>query len=121
MSGRFRRRASGWVVLVGALLVFLVPGGTAAAAQAPAPSGASWSAASQYSNGVVPSVTGWDLSPAISAVQNAGFLAQTAPGWVDCGPSYVQQQTPSGGTSAPLGSTVTLKVNRQPGPGQPCP
>jgi beta-lactam-binding protein with PASTA domain len=117
---RRRRRAVGWAVLVGALLMFLVPSGTAFAAQAPA-AGTSVSAASLDSNGVVPDVTGWDSSSAISAVQAAGFVAQTSPGFVDCGPPYVQHQTPVGGTSAPLGSTVILKINRQPGPGQPCP
>jgi len=110
----------GWVFLVGALVLFLAPGGTAAAAQAPT-AGSSWSVTSQDSNGTVPNVTGWDASPAIAAVQAAGFVAQTSPGFVDCGPPYVQHQTPTGGTSAPLGSTVTLKINRQPGPGQPCP
>jgi beta-lactam-binding protein with PASTA domain len=120
VSERRRRRGLGLAVLVGALLLFLVPSGTAFAAQAPAP-GPSSSAASLYSNGVVPDVTGWDASPAIAAVQAAGFVAQTSPGFVDCGPPYVQHQTPTGGTSAPLGSTVTLKINRQPGPGQPCP
>lgn len=120
MSGRFRRRVLGWVVVLGALVLFLAPGGTASAARAPAP-GSSWSTASLTSDGVVPDVTGWDASPAIAAVQAAGFVAQTAPGFVDCGPPYVQHQSPVGGTSAPLGSTVTLKINRQPGPGQPCP
>ncbi len=105
----------GWALLVGALLLVSAPSGTAAA-QVPA-SAPTMSAA----DGVVPDVTGWDASPAIAAVQAAGFVAQTSPGFVDCGPPYVQRQTPTGGTSAPLGSTVTLKINRQPGPGQPCP
>jgi beta-lactam-binding protein with PASTA domain len=120
MSGRFRRRALGWVFLVGALLLLLAPAGTASAAQAPA-SGSSWSVATLDSDGVVPDVTGWDASPATAAVEAAGFVAQTAPGFVDCGSPYVQHQSPVGGTTAPLGSTVTLKINRQPGPGQPCP
>ena len=109
----------GWALLVGALLLFSAPGGAAAAAQAPAAGHSS--AASLDSNGVVPDVLGWTPSSAVAAVQAAGFVAQTGPGWVDCGPQYIQQQSPTGGTSAPLGSTVTLKVNKQPGPGQPCP
>lgn len=120
MSARRQRRGLGWVGLVAALLLFLVPNGTAVAAQAPAP-GPSLSASSLYSNGVVPNVEGWSMSIAITAVQAAGFVADTTSGWVDCGPPYVQSQTPNGGTSAPLGSTVTLRINRQPGPGQQCP
>jgi beta-lactam-binding protein with PASTA domain len=110
----------GWALLVGALLLFSAPSGAAAATQAPV-SGHSSAASSLYSNGVVPNVLGWDPSSAVAAVQAAGFVAQTGPGWVDCGPQYVQQQSPAGGTSAPLGSTVILKINKQPGPGQPCP
>jgi beta-lactam-binding protein with PASTA domain len=118
VSERRRRRGLGWVVLVGALLLFLVPSGTAFAAST---HGSTSSVSSLEADGVVPDVTGWDANPAIAAVEAAGFVAQTSPGFVDCGPPYVQRQTPVGGTSAPLGSTVTLKINRQPGPGQQCP
>ncbi|MFC4856512.1 PASTA domain-containing protein [Actinophytocola glycyrrhizae] len=101
-------------------MLFLLPGGTVSAAPAPA-NGPSWQEASPSSTGIVPDVTGWDVSSAVAAVQAAGFVARTSPGFVDCGPPYVQLQNPGGGASAVLGSTVTLRVNRQPGPGQPCP
>jgi beta-lactam-binding protein with PASTA domain len=102
-----------WVALVGALVLFSAPAAASASGHS--------AAESLNSNGTVPNVLGWDPSSAVAAVQAAGFVAQTGPGWVDCGPQYVQQQSPTGGTSAPLGSTVTLKINKQPGPGQPCP
>ncbi|MEV0613730.1 PASTA domain-containing protein [Nonomuraea sp. NPDC050404] len=68
----------------------------------------------------MPSVVGWPVGSAISAVQAAGFVAQTTPGSIDCGPPYVQRQSPEGGTTALPGSTVRLTINRQPTSG-PCP
>jgi hypothetical protein len=74
----------------------------------------------QASTGVVPNVVDWPRTLAITAIQSAGFVAQTSPGSFDCGSPYVQQQWPVGGTSAPLGSTVHIVINRQPRP-QDCP
>lgn len=120
MRERGRRLASsGVAIVIAALLLFLVPGGTVAAA--PTPADGPSQGASLDSTGIVPDVMWWDVSPAVAAVQAAGFVAQTSPGYVDCGPPFVQNQNPDGGTSAVLGSTVILKINRQPAPGQPCP
>jgi beta-lactam-binding protein with PASTA domain len=120
-KGGRRLTPGGLGVVIAALLLFLVPGGTVSAASAPA-DGTSSHGASLNSTGIVPDVEGWDYSSAGAAVQAAGFVVQFTPGWVDCGlPPFVQVQTPVGGTVAPLGSTVTLKVNRQPTGGQPCP
>src|SRR5262245_22485046 len=101
-----RRLVSGRVaaVVVPLLMLFMASGSVSAEQVSP------------NTNGIVPDVLFWDVSPAVAAVQAAGFVARTAGGFVDCGPPYVQSETPGAGTSAPLGSTVTLKVNRQPGP-----
>jgi hypothetical protein len=118
----YRRLASiGSAVLVAPLLMFAA-GESAAAKQMTPAAGVSWQAArAQDSTGVVPNVVFWDFSPAAAAVQAAGFAVQSRGGSIDCGPTYVQRQSPVGGTSAPLGSTVILTVNRQPPPGTPCP
>ena len=116
-SGR-RRTPGGLALVIAALLLFLLPGGTASAAPTHGPA---WQGTSLDSTGIVPDVTWWDVSPAVAAIQAAGFVAQTSPGYVDCGPPFVQNQNPDGGTVAELGSTVILKINRQPAPGQPCP
>jgi beta-lactam-binding protein with PASTA domain len=115
-----RRTSGGLAVLIAALLLFLVPGGTVSAATASA-GGPSWQGTSLDSTGIVPDVTWWDYAPAAAAIQAAGFVPQSSPGYVDCGPPFVQRQNPVGGTSAELGSIVILKVNRNPAPGQPCP
>jgi hypothetical protein len=118
----YKRLASiGSAVLVAPLLMF-APGDSAAAKQMTPAAGVSWQApGAEDSTGVVPDVVFWDFSSAVAAVQAAGFVAQSRAGGIDCGPTYVQRQSPVGGTSAPLGSTVLLTVNRQPPPGTPCP
>ncbi|MEV0675246.1 PASTA domain-containing protein [Actinosynnema sp. NPDC050436] len=103
-----------------AALALLVPGGVASASPSPGVSQAAQET-SPYSTGIVPNVVGQDLANAVAAVRAAGFVARSAPGYVDCGPPYVQSQTPAGGSAAVSGSTVTLRVNRQPSPGQHCP
>ncbi len=71
--------------------------------------------------GPVPNVVDMQPGTAINALQGAGFVAQTEPGSIDCGPSYVQRQRPADGTTAPFESTVHIDINRQPRPGQHCP
>ncbi|WP_219460253.1 PASTA domain-containing protein [Nonomuraea rhizosphaerae] len=70
--------------------------------------------------GPVPNVLDWGRSRAVSAIQAAGFVAQTSSGGFDCGPLYVQGQSPAGGTVAPFGSIVRLTISRQPRP-EDCP
>jgi hypothetical protein len=70
---------------------------------------------------IVPNVLFRGVASAIATLQAAGLVVQTTAGWVDCGPSYVQEQTPPGGSAALVGSTVVIAVNQQPAPGQECP
>jgi beta-lactam-binding protein with PASTA domain len=123
MSGTCRRLVSGGLATVFVpLLLLFAPSGSVSADQAPSAGGVSWQATSPDSTGVVPNVTWWEANSAIAAVQAAGFVAQTAPGWVDCSASpFVQYQSPAGGASASLGSSVFLYLNQQPAPGQDCP
>ena len=106
-KNRRRLSSSGFVLLVATVLMSIMPGGTVSA--------------TPLTTGTVPDVVTWGMSDAIAAVQNAGFVASTTPGSVDCGPPFVQSQLPVGGTIAELGSTVVLKINRQPTRGDMCP
>jgi hypothetical protein len=108
-------------VLALPLLVLLSPGGGSGTARMEPTAGVSAQVRTQDSTAIVPNVVSVLLPQARATLQAAGFVVDARPGFVDCGPQYVQQQTPPGGTSAALGSTVQVRVNRQPGPGQPCP
>jgi PASTA domain-containing protein len=124
LCGAWSRRrlwSLGAAVLVVPLFMFAPSEGAAAKQVTPA-GGVSWQvAAVRDSTGIVPNVVFWDFGSAVAAVQAAGFAVQTGAGSVDCGPTYVQEQSPVGGTSAPVGSTVVFIVNRQPPPGTDCP
>ena len=120
MRKNTRLRSGGLAMLLAALVLSVVPGGTVSAAPAP-DGGRARGGVSLTSTGIVPDVQYWEMSDAIAQVQNAGFVASTQPGSVDCGPPYVQSQLPLGGTTAVLGSTVSLKINRQPTHGDQCP
>ena len=121
MSWSYRRLASGGLAAL-VVPLLLASSASASAAQEPPAGAASAQITGQYSTGVVPDVTGWDVSYAFPMVQAAGFVTQTVPGWVDCSSSpFVQFQSPAAGTWATLGSTVVLGINQQPGPGQDCP
>lgn len=115
-----RLTAGGLALLIATLLLSVAPGGTVSAAPAPI-DGQSRQGSSLTSTGIVPDVQYWDMNDAITEIQNAGFVASTRPGSVDCGPPYVQSQYPVGGTVATLGSGVSLKINRQPTGGDDCP
>jgi hypothetical protein len=114
--------SSGFAAVVALpLLVLLAPGSGPLTAGTEPIAGVSAQARTQDSTAIVPNVVSELLPQARATLQAAGFVVDARPGFVDCGPQYVQQQTPAGGTSAPLGSTVQVRVNRQPGPGQQCP
>jgi beta-lactam-binding protein with PASTA domain len=100
-------------------LLLFAPGGAASAA----PVAPSQQVMSQEAVGVVPNVVGMSASdPAVDdTIRAAGFVVATAPGWADCGSPYVQDQSPAGGTSAPLGSTVVLYISQWPVWPNPCP
>jgi hypothetical protein len=123
-GGLVHRRvaSSGFAAVVALpLLVLLAPGSGPLTAGTEPIAGVSAQARTQDSTAIVPNVVSELLPQARATLQAAGFVVDARPGFVDCGPQYVQQQTPAGGTSAPLGSTVQVRVNRQPGPGQQCP
>jgi hypothetical protein len=118
-----RRLASGGLVAVLVPLLLFAPSGAASAEQVTPAGAVSQQIRSQDSTGVVPDVVGWSaVNPAAgNTIRAAGFVVQTQPGWVDCGPGRVQAQWPVGGASAPLGSTVVLTISQRPRPPDPCP
>jgi hypothetical protein len=123
-GGLFHRRvASSGFAAVAALplLVLLSPGSGPLTAGMEPTAGVFAQVRTQASTAIVPDVLNWSPPQARAALQAAGFVVDVRPGFVDCGAQYVQRQTPAGGTSAPVGSTVQIRVNRQPGPGQQCP
>jgi len=92
------------------LLVF-APSGAASAEQVSV----------RESTGVVPNVVGTSFSNVGDVIEAAGFVAEIRPAWVDCGPPRVVDQSPVGGTVAPLGSTVVAYITQWPAQGDPCP
>lgn len=110
-----RRLASGGLVAVLVPLLLFAPAVSAEQVTS------SRQVTSQEATGVVPNVVGINASAAGDTVRAAGFAVDTAPGWVDCGSPYVQDQSPAGGTSALLGSTVVLYISQWPVWPNPCP
>lgn len=111
--------ASGGLAAVLVPLFLFAPGAAVSAEQVTS----SRQVMSQESTGIVPNVVGMSASDSTAGdtIRAAGFVVDTAPGWVDCGSPYVQDQSPAGGTSAPLGSTVVLYISQWPVWPNPCP
>lgn len=119
---RWHQRARGGVAIVAAVPLLALFGPVCTQPAAAQPGGAGLApAALQGQTTIVPNVLFWNVASAIAALQAAGFLVQTQAGWVDCGPPFVQEQTPAGGSAALVGSTVVIAVNQQPARGEVCP
>jgi len=59
----------------------------------------------------LPNVVGKPVEEAIAALEKAGFVVRTVPAPAGTKPpGVVTVQSPSGGSTAPRGSTVTLEV-----------
>jgi eukaryotic-like serine/threonine-protein kinase len=64
----------------------------------------------------VPAVTGQDMASGAGQVEAAGFVAETDPVQGGGTPGSIVQESPSAGTQAPAGGTVTLSVATPPSP-----
>lgn len=69
----------------------------------------------------VPSVIGMSASAATSLLQGAGFLVQETHVYGPSPPNTVVDQNPRGGTTAPVGSTVTIVICEGPQPSNTVP
>jgi len=117
MSSQHRPNASG-VVINSDTIVVTFPDDASYGAKLVAPGTIQWSNGSTWRKltfASVPDVVGSTAAAATSRLHSAGFtVASRTQLTCDELPGHVARQTPTGGTSVPVGSTVVISIAQKP-------